>query len=1371
MKKLYSFFLLLTMFLFAGNSALAYTLTLQWETPGAVEISAGNIEYFAKPQDVSGKTEYQYTFGNYDNVFVKVSPAAGYSLVKAVQNEDNTVVVEPNAAGSIVFNGNGFSANLTDKTYTIYVEKVSQEEKFTVNAVNGLDYFTATYSNGSALQLEKGEHSYEFSSSQVSTLTIAPKGIPELYNVTLNGSKVYKNNANAYEMSLADGSNIVVQAFENPAAEAPETCKLTFEYGPNMEGCIYTIRDWTKGDFVEKNIVNNTLDIMGYSDIQLNFVEKEYTITAVYLNGENITSMLQTSSFDKSQKIRFVVPNVEAATIRIEGSGTVWGTINFTGYIQGAEGVEFSTTYGGTAIEMPAAQPVTGSISVDGKYTFNSSNSEKYVIPVSEKIGKIFFRPKAGYYIADLYTSTSESGTKEQHSGSASLFPNSDGTYFYMVVKKLDAAYSFNLTATGSSHAKLSSANAMITDAWENPAGLSGTITAGTKAVTFIPNYNEPVIVGIAGDANGAVYLDGAPLEHTVNSDSEYWEFTFTPYYPVEGDGIAAGTKSDVQAYLSSARPSLSGVSLNLEGGATAGFFYSPVRHIANPAGQSLISGTQVIVKPASPDMIVKYKNEQVKLDENGEFIFNVTGNARNNVVTVSPAPKFSEILVDPADGATVKTLSTIKVTLPSVDPTFESMLDYNESVLTQLSVKKGEETVATFGELGDPNADEEGNTIVPIILSTPVVEAGTYTIDIPAGAFVQKKWSEADNAMVEVEGGYKTMAYSGSVTVDPNMISICDDFTLNPEAGSTVEEISVVKLTFNKISAEEYFSGWEFPNATFTNGDQTIQAIVNYDWSSEGENRVMTVTPIDAAEEPAPITAAGTWTMTIAAGTFTYEGETNAEIKAEYTIEAAKLPYTITPEPGSVVEDLSKIIIDFGNVSKIDYNEVAITLTGDQFDGSTTDVIGVGKTRTINFSNPTVEGEYTITIPAGAFTLDGEPSKEVTVKYTFQKSYVLTPESGSTLESFEVVLTFPHATTVELAQYPDMSLTDNNIYATPRLDCVKDASASVPTFVISIPEGMQKPANGKVYLKIYEGSFIVDGKPSVDIMAEYTIDHEVSAEYEITPDGTVVLSDWGVQVAFVFSEDSNVSSEPAQSKIDITLDGVAIPASAYMCMKEANFLMFGIMDNAYNKTGVLRIAIPEGAFTVGGKPSPAVEGVWNIVEPKSFTAKITPEENSSSNKIGVISTIYINFPDATKGEIFNEYGASLRTPDYSYSQNGKLAVVDNTTTMAAGDETADKGVTFSATFPATTKAGNYILTVREGTFTLDGAHESPEISATYVVDPSVTGVEEIFADENGNVTVYTIEGRIVLDNAPAAAIRDLHKGLYIINGQKVILK
>ncbi|MDE6339513.1 MAG: hypothetical protein K2K97_06975, partial [Muribaculaceae bacterium] len=130
-------------------------------------------------------------------------------------------------------------------------------------------------------------------------------------------------------------------------------------------------------------------------------------------------------------------------------------------------------------------------------------------------------------------------------------------------------------------------------------------------------------------------------------------------------------------------------------------------------------------------------------------------------------------------------------------------------------------------------------------------------------------------------------------------------------------------------------------------------------------------------------------------------------------------------------------------------------------------------------------------------------------------------------------------------------------------------------------------------------------------------------------------------------------------------------------------------------------------------------------------------------------------------GEIFQESGARLRTRDYSYSETGKISI-DNSTTS---------GVKYLITFdPAPTAFGEYMLSINGGTFTLDGAFASPDIEQTFTLVKG-SDVTAVYADENGCVTVMTLDGKVILDKTPAEKLRALENGIYIVNGKKTLLK
>ncbi len=88
------------------------------------------------------------------------------------------------------------------------------------------------------------------------------------------------------------------------------------------------------------------------------------------------------------------------------------------------------------------------------------------------------------------------------------------------------------------------------------------------------------------------------------------------------------------------------------------------------------------------------------------------------------------------------------------------------------------------------------------------------------------------------------------------------------------------------------------------------------------------------------------------------------------------------------------------------------------------------------------------------------------------------------------------------------------------------------------------------------------------------------------------------------------------------------------------------------------------------------------------------------------------------------------------------------------------------------TEAGEYTLTIPEGAINVDGAEDiiNSEIVLNWTVSPNV-GVDGIVNDGDLRGDVYTVTGVRVLRDADADAVRSLEKGIYVINGRKVVVK
>lgn len=95
-----------------------------------------------------------------------------------------------------------------------------------------------------------------------------------------------------------------------------------------------------------------------------------------------------------------------------------------------------------------------------------------------------------------------------------------------------------------------------------------------------------------------------------------------------------------------------------------------------------------------------------------------------------------------------------------------------------------------------------------------------------------------------------------------------------------------------------------------------------------------------------------------------------------------------------------------------------------------------------------------------------------------------------------------------------------------------------------------------------------------------------------------------------------------------------------------------------------------------------------------------------------------------------------------------------------------------SVSFGKIEAKGSYVLRIPEGAIEFSDADGKKYINRTiefnYNVDPAAS-VEMIEAD--GKVTVYNLAGERVLDNAPADMLRNLEKGIYIVNGKKQAVK
>lgn len=86
------------------------------------------------------------------------------------------------------------------------------------------------------------------------------------------------------------------------------------------------------------------------------------------------------------------------------------------------------------------------------------------------------------------------------------------------------------------------------------------------------------------------------------------------------------------------------------------------------------------------------------------------------------------------------------------------------------------------------------------------------------------------------------------------------------------------------------------------------------------------------------------------------------------------------------------------------------------------------------------------------------------------------------------------------------------------------------------------------------------------------------------------------------------------------------------------------------------------------------------------------------------------------------------------------------------------------------TEPGDYTLEIPEGMLAYSNFEPIPAMTLTYHIAGPATGIQNVWGD-NAQVTVYTIDGVLLYYKADASVVKNLKKGLYIINGKKVAVK
>lgn len=263
-----------------------------------------------------------------------------------------------------------------------------------------------------------------------------------------------------------------------------------------------------------------------------------------------------------------------------------------------------------------------------------------------------------------------------------------------------------------------------------------------------------------------------------------------------------------------------------------------------------------------------------------------------------------------------------------------------------------------------------------------------------------------------------------------------------------------------------------------------------------------------------------------------------------------------------------------------------------------------------------------------------------------------------------------------------------------------------------------------------------VDPAPYVE-GGEYS--KEIPAEIKIT------LSGEGAKVNSALVTYGMNTRVPAEAKVEGKVITVTVPEVAL----------------AENSIGVSVAAVNESGTPISYGTDGVILLAYQMPKNILVPTEVTPADGSTVKSIATVELT-----------VDSKYGVGeLNTNNViTVKKDGAEASnISASIDYAAGDDMNKMMITFT---PEITEDGTYNVVIPEETFyDLDGNLFNPELTYTFIVDKStnIGGVE--VEDANAVVEVYSVDGCLVSKGKKADVMKKLVKGIYIINGQKVVIR
>ena len=692
----------------------------------------------------------------------------------------------------------------------------------------------------------------------------------------------------------------------------------------------------------------------------------------------------------------------------------------------------------------------------------------------------------------------------------------------------------------------------------------------------------------------------------------------------------------------------------------------------------------------------------------------------------------------------------------------------------------------------GTMEIDPTDENSVIITWSEEVTAAGAYYPTIPSGAIYNSKFdaSKEDYGLADGAGYNPYISLEYYITADVSATTVA---SITPASyGETWEPVNslpaevVIEFEGN---VKEVVNAYGERAMWSTRSTEVPEDAIQFE-TKLVDNKVIVTIPAEVISE---ITF-GEFNITVNA--IGEDGKPIGSIDdpyaenitfAYYVYKTLQLVESV-PADGATVSELSTIKLTFDNtIAEIDamYEFPCI------FDGNWDKVADLaysfeGNEVTLTLTEPvTTKGEYIVYVPAEiicdeSWTSNNEINLYVTVGDEAPAELAIvsaTPENGATVETL---------TKVEFKLNKEVGYLDKTMLIG---DNGEDAHGATLTQSADDPTVYTLDFT---YDGLYENIELKKGVTYTMTLTSWA--SEEACNYGQGKSETVTLTYVGASEGFQYSAITLESITPAEDFIisDKSQNKFVVKFSGPVELVESlTYINMGQGATQAFESVVANDGKTEYTLTIAESVLAAIRGTVNIVFAANDLDGLRLQGNNGEGEYSTFAYYYtttIGVPDltVTSGDVEELSVISIKCesgiiPSYTAGNitltdaNGNAIALNEPEAVETADAYATPTEWTVSLQEELTTVGTYTLTIPAGYFNIGSAQgqiqNSKETVVTINVTGNVTAIRGIRIDADAEVTVYDVTGVMVGNGKASEVLKTLTKGLYIVNGKKLVIK